>query len=63
MNPKKQGLIGRVYCYCKQIKPPKTMKQKLEKSYLVTKGKCTTSAVRENRNEKHHYLCININKT
>lgn len=34
MNPKKQGLIGRVYCYCKQIKPPKTMKQKLEKSYF-----------------------------
>lgn len=35
MNPKKQGFKGRKYCYCKQIKPPKTMKQKLEKSYLL----------------------------
>lgn len=34
MNPKKQGFIGRVYCYCKQIELPKTMKQKLEKSYF-----------------------------
>lgn len=53
MNPKKQGFKGRKYCYCKQIELPKT---------FVTKGKCTTCAVRENGNEKHH-LCININKT
>lgn len=59
-TPRSKDLKGVNTVIVNKSNSPKPWNRNLKNHILVTKGKCTTCAVRENGNEKHH-LCININ--